>query len=219
MNYTLINITSFFLEIIKGRQIVLTSLCGLFLILLNSGCVTKETKNESLYVNKEINALKVNKNLLKLNPLEGKWYYNGKPYSGYSVTYHSNGVLLSSIGYYEGKKEGIAREWFENGVLKKESFFIENRLNGSVKSWWPNKKLSSESYYVNGVREGIQKRWFDNGQLSRQTTLKNGIEEGMQQAWLRNGKIYVNYEAKNGRIFGLKKANLCYKLKNEIVQN
>jgi hypothetical protein len=48
--------------------------------------------------------------------------------------------------------------------------------------------------------------------------LNKGKEEGLQQAWLENGKIYVNYEAKNGRIFGMNRANLCYKLKNEKVQ-
>lgn len=46
----------------------------------------------------------------------------------------------------------------------------------------------------------------------------NGREEGMQKAWRENGKIYNNYEAKNGRIFGLKRANLCYELENEEVQ-
>ena len=25
----------------------------------------------------------------------------------------------------------------------------------------------------------------------------------------------MNYEAKNGRVFGMKRANLCYQLKNE----
>ena len=50
-------------------------------------------------------------------------------------------------------------------------------------------------------------------------TIVNGREEGMQQAWRRNGKIYNNYEAKNGRIFGLKRANLCFQLEEEIVQD
>ena len=39
----------------------------------------------------------------------------------------------------------------------------------------------------------------------------------MQKAWLKNGKLYVNYEAKNGRIFGMRRANACYKLEDEII--
>jgi antitoxin component YwqK of YwqJK toxin-antitoxin module len=42
-----------------------------------------------------------------------------------------------------------------------------------------------------------------------------GKEAGMQRAWRQNGKIYNNYEVKNGRIFGLKRANLCYGLDDE----
>ena len=44
-----------------------------------------------------------------------------------------------------------------------------------------------------------------------------GKEEGLQKAWLPNGTLYVNYEAKNGRIFGMLRANSCYKLENEVV--
>ena len=47
-----------------------------------------------------------------------------------------------------------------------------------------------------------------------------GQEEGLQRAWRQNGKLYVNYEAKHGRIFGLKRASLCYELNDEnIVTN
>jgi antitoxin component YwqK of YwqJK toxin-antitoxin module len=71
---------------------------------------------------------------------------------------------------------------------------------------------------VNGQRHGLQKIWFLNGQLAKRKNLNEGKEEGLQQAWLENGTLYVNYEAKNGRIFGMNRANLCYKLKNEKVQ-
>lgn len=45
-----------------------------------------------------------------------------------------------------------------------------------------------------------------------------GREEGLQQAFRRNGYLYANYEARNGRIFGLKKAALCYGLEDENIQ-
>ena len=48
--------------------------------------------------------------------------------------------------------------------------------------------------------------------------LNEGKEEGIQQAFRKNGVIYANYEARKGRIFGLKKAKLCYSLVNENVQ-
>ncbi len=167
---------------------------------------------------KIINNVLVSKDLLILNASEGKWYYELKPFSGYAVKFHSNKMLEEKVGYYEGKKEGLAQKWFSDGLLQKESFYIANHLDGVVKIWWPNGNIASEANYIKGTRNGVQKKWFTNGQLSKRTNLIDGKENGMQQAWLENGKLYVNYEAKNGRVFGLKRANLCYKLENEIVQ-
>ena len=45
----------------------------------------------------------------------------------------------------------------------------------------------------------------------------DGKEHGFQKAWLANGKLYVNYEAKNGRIFGMRRANSCVRLEDEVV--
>ena len=53
------------------------------------------------------------------------------------------------------------------------------------------------------------------GQLAKQRQLVDGHETGLQQAWLQNGTLYVNYEAKNGRVFGMQRANSCYKLEDE----
>ncbi len=154
---------------------------------------------------------------LTLNQLEGTWYYKNEPYNGYSISIHANGTLVEKIGFYNGKREGIAKKWSENGVLRATYHYKNNRLEGSYKSWWENGQLAQEANYVNGNIEGVEKRWYPNGQLAKERNLKNGREEGLQKAWLQNGKLYVNYEAKNGRIFGLRRANSCYQLENEIV--
>ena len=46
-----------------------------------------------------------------------------------------------------------------------------------------------------------------------------GKEEGIQQAFRKNGDLFANYEAREGRIFGLKKAALCFGLEDEKIQN
>ncbi len=33
-----------------------------------------------------------------------------------------------------------------------------------------------------------------------------------------NGKLYANYEAIDGRVYGLKRANLCFDLNDETIQ-
>ncbi len=161
--------------------------------------------------------LEVSKKELVLNQNEGKWYLNGQPYNGYSVKLYPNGNTEERWGFYKGKRQGVARRWSQNNVLRVESNYHQNKLVGAYKTWWENGAIAEESNYVNGLKQGEEKQWYPEGQLSKLRQLVDGNEEGLQKAWLQNGKLYVNYEAKNGRIFGMKRANSCYKLENEIV--
>jgi hypothetical protein len=164
-----------------------------------------------------ISNVKVSKKELVLNQIEGKWYYKNQPYNGYSLKFHPNETMAERLGFLNGKREGVARRWSENGVLRVESTYHQNKLTGIYKSWWENEVLAEESHYVNGLKHGEEKQWHATGQLSKVRQLVKGNEEGLQKAWLPNGKLYVNYEAKNGRIFGMLRANSCYKLENELV--
>ncbi|NND34704.1 MAG: hypothetical protein HKN76_19110 [Saprospiraceae bacterium] len=164
-----------------------------------------------------IPAIEIAKELLQLNAIEGMWYWNGAPFSGYAIDKYPNHILSERTGFLLGKKEGVSKKWHVDGTLKKQAIYRANRLHGIVSVWSPGPEntLVSESNFVEGVRHGLQRRWYTSGQIQRSVHLNMGLEEGLQQAWLENGKIYVNYEAKNGRTFGLKKANLCYELENE----
>lgn len=195
------------------KSIYLLVLTTLFL----TGCkevTVKESVEDNPIV---IKNFEVPKSELVLNQIEGNWYYNGEAYNGYSIKLHSNGTKQERLGFYKGKREGIAKRWSENEVLRVESYYRQNRLIGSYKSWWENGVLGQEIEYVNGKMNGVAKEWYATGQLSKERLLIDGKEDGLQKAWLKNGKLYVNYEAKNGRIFGMKRANSCYQLKDEIV--
>ena len=207
---------SSFLETIKARRIPLTStlvamvLVGTFLVRRNDGeaIVSLDSKSE----------IEVIKSDLNLRPMEGKWYYNGKPFEGFAVQFHENGNLKEKVAYAQGKKQGQAFRWYADGTLASEKNYVANRLNGKSTMWWPNGSKSSESFYLNRQRHGVQTKWYPDSTKARVMRFKNGREEGLQQAWLPTGKMYVNYEAKNGRFFGLKRSNLCYQLKDEVVQ-
>lgn len=165
----------------------------------------------------DIKNIEVAKSILKLDGNKGIWYYNEKPFSGYAVSYHTNNTLREKIGFSKGRKEGVAQIWFINGVLKVESHYKQNKLVSSYKSWWDNGVLSSEVTYIKGKKQGVEKTWYNTGVLSKERNLVGGQENGLQKAWLKNGKLYVNYEAKNGRAFGMRRANSCYRLEDEVV--
>lgn len=192
----------------------------LFIFLL---CLFYNCKNEqqqkvvTLPISNErvINALTVNKKELVLNQNQGVWYYKDVPFNGYSEKKNSVGNVIERLGFYNGKREGIAKTWSHTGHLRIKSYYDQNKLTGFYQSWWENGTLSLQVNYVKGKKQGEERQWYATGELSKVRQLKDGKEDGIQKAWLVNGKLYVNYEAKNGRIFGMKRANSCYKLEDE----
>ncbi len=165
-----------------------------------------------------IPAIEVNAQSLVLHPIEGKWYYDEKPFSGYSISTFANGKVFEKISCYQGKKEGLSQKWDTEGNLRYQANFTANKRHGKVKVWSEKGVLMAESNFKYGVVDGVQRKWYPSGKLFKKTHIKNGKEEGIQQTWWGNGKLYVNYEAKNGRIFGMKRSTLCYELANEEVK-
>lgn len=155
---------------------------------------------------------------LVLRPQEGLVYHQGQPFSGLSVRYYGDTSLAESIAYADGKKHGILRRWFPENGMSQEAHYLHGKRSGISKTWWENGKLRSESRFVKGKPQGVQKQWYLSGAPFKEQHLVDGSEEGMQRAWRENGALYVNYEARNGRIFGLKKAGLCYEIEDEMVQ-
>lgn len=98
--------------------------------------------------------------------------------------------------------------------------YKDGRLHGEKKVWSSDSShvLIAQLNYSFGKAHGEQKKWYPTGEIFQKTNFNMGIEDGIQQAYRKNGDLYANYEAKNGRIFGLKKAALCYDLENEKIQ-
>lgn len=179
---------------------------------------------QKTYIHKEITKPsrshgEILKSELELKPNLGLMYYKGEPFTGTSVLYYSESIKAESISYINGKRHGFYKKWFPNGKLSFESNYVNGLQDGTTRTWWKNNNLRSEANYSNGIVNGIQKQWYQSGSKFKEMTIVNGKEEGLQKAWRENGKIYNNYEAKNGRFFGLKRANLCFQLEDEIVQN
>jgi len=195
-----------------------------FLILMVlSSCKNQDGKNEMLSKSNKFVVKVMDTTLMKDNELEkqvvgGKRLLNGVLYTGFSVKYHDNKKLSEKIYYEEGKKEGVAKYWFDDGSLKKFKTFDNNTLNGESISYFKNGQKSKLKNYKNNKLHGVQKTWYRSGKLFKRQNHKEGREDGMQESWMENGKKFINYEARNGRIFGLKRTNLCFGLKNEEIK-
>ena len=76
----------------------------IFFSFLITGCEKNiSSKNVNAVVVEDkpivIDSVEVLKKELVLNGNEGKWYYKDKPYNGYSLKYHPNGVLEEKWGF------------------------------------------------------------------------------------------------------------------------
>lgn len=168
----------------------------------------------------EIPADTTDKSKLVYESKTSRWTLNGQPYSGYAISQYPNGSLKQQFGIFNGKKQNQAKDWYPNGQLKHLANYQQGKLHGAKKSWASSSKpilISHLNYYL-GKLHGIQKQWYDTGETYKILHLSMGKENGLQQAYRRNGVLYANYEARAGRIFGLKKASLCYGLENEKIR-
>lgn len=159
----------------------------------------------------------IDEDALELRPQEGRFYYRDALFTGIAIKTVED-HRLAQTAYVNGKKHGLHQQWFPNGQKSYESPYDEGKIHGIARSWWRNGQLRRLSRYEQGVPHGTQEQWYASGQLFKRQHLDYGQEKGLQQAWRKNGALYNNYEAKNGRIFGLKRANLCYQLDDETVQ-
>lgn len=182
------------------------------------GAGAVEISASAISMNKEMDSPFIVKDSLKLSPNEGLVYFDGQIFSGLAKSFYPNGSVAETIQYEMGKKQDLYKKYFEDGGLSFVAQYNEGKKHGISKSWWSNGNLRSEANFQNGKPHGLQKQWYKSGAKFKVLNLVNGLEEGRQQSWRENGKVYSNYEAINGRIFGLKRANLCYKLDEEEVQ-
>lgn len=195
---------------------MIKSLICLTFVTTLASCSFSENKDKEVSYH-TIATVYINKSELHLDRNKGVWYYQNIPFNGYARQYYKNDVIAEQVGYYNGKKEGLAKKWYANGVVKREYYYTQNSIHGISKSYWPNKQLAKEVLFENSKKQGIETSWHKNGVVAKKRNIIDDKENGLQKAWLENGKLYVNYEAKNGRIFGMKKAIPCYSLEDEKV--
>lgn len=208
--------------IIKALQIQLTRLPFLVLVILILLTACETSGHLHSVGSKQEDTVRLHKlviaDSITLLPNTGLVYYRNEPYTGAAVTYSDNGLPVMQINYLLGKRHGIYQKWFSDGTISFESHYQNGKIHGTSKSWWQNGCLRSLANHEHGIAQGEQLQWYQSGAKFKRRTLVNGKEEGLQQSWRENGKLYNNYEAKAGRIFGLKRANLCYELDQENIQ-
>lgn len=202
----------------------------IILVLIISIFLSKCSKNKTPKISSTINLENVRKEIPDILTLKKEllydakksiWTSEGKLYSGFAVSYYPNNLLKQKFGILNGKKHLLENQWFKDGFYKQQLNYLNGKLNGDKKSWSADSShtLLTHFKFLSGKPHGKQIKWYPTGELFKIMHLNMGKEEGLQQAFRKNGDLYANYEAKEGRIFGLKKAKLCYSLKDEKIKS
>lgn len=198
---------------------------SLLFILSTSACIVDQMKDYSSVPNSAEKSLivpinQIDKSKLTYDRFKSMWLLDSVPYSGFAITNYEDGKVNEKFGILKGKKQNESITYFPDGRYKSISHYKRGKLHGEKKTWVQDSLylLISHLNYQNGRVHGKQKKWYPTGELFKVLNLNMGKEEGMQQAYRKNGALYANYEAKDGRIFGLKKAALCYGLEEEKIQ-
>lgn len=201
----------------------------IFLSLLFISCSKQTQKENSKHIDKmlhsiDIPAQTVDKSSLSYNNKKSVWTLSGDGrdlFSGYAVSFYPDSTLKQRFGIFKGKKQNEFEDWHPDGHLKNSANYHQGKLHGEKKSWSSDSShilLAHLNYYL-GKAHGEQKIWYPSGEIFKILNLNMGKEEGIQRAFRKNGDLYANYEAKEGRIYGLKKAALCYELEDENIIN
>ncbi len=188
-------------------------------------CVKNKTpkidhNNDFSELSLEIPSIVVDKSSLWYNKDKSLWLQNDQPFSGYAVSYYQDSILKEKTGVLNGVKQNQAKYWYPDGHLKQVANYHQGKLHGEKKLWSSDTShvLTTHLKYNTGKAHGEQKQWYTTGERYKVLSMNMGKEEGIQRAYRKNGELYANYEAKEGRIFGLKKAALCYGLEEENIK-
>ncbi|MEM9051581.1 MAG: toxin-antitoxin system YwqK family antitoxin, partial [Bacteroidota bacterium] len=81
----------------------------------------------------------------------GRVFFHGSPFTGNTISYHTNGMVASESNYENGRKDGAYQKWFDNGVKSFEANYSDGKREGPTISWWKNGNVRSESFFVDGI--------------------------------------------------------------------
>lgn len=191
-------------------------------ILLFANCTNLEQEDKIVPSLSEVEKLDVpnvelEKSSLTYNKQNSLWTHDGQLFSGYAHSYFEDKSIKEKFGVLNGRRQNESFIYYPDGHAMNISHYHKGKLHGEKKIWSSDVPhvLISQLQYYKGKGHGVQKQWYPTGEIYKIVNLNMDQEEGMQQAFRKNGVLYANYEARNGRIFGLKKAALCFELEDE----
>ena len=118
----------------------------------------------------------------------------------FDITEFVDGVKVAESVQWDGKKNGIYREWNGNGVVTTEGEYLNDKMHGYWKTHDDEEGIYNEGNYDKGIITGIWLERYENGQIRRQSSYRNGKWEGTFITYDREGNITSMAEYDNNHL-------------------
>ncbi len=128
----------------------------------------------------------------------------GVSYSGAWTNWDSNGAVLSTYEYKNGKRSGPYTTYANDGSVLSRGQYVEGELDGVQHINQPD-GARTEVIFKNGKRDGLERTWYASGQLAVEAPFVDGLQEGAVTFYHENGMIQSSLPHYHGQVQGVQK--------------
>ena len=120
--------------------------------------------------------------------------------SGGWKQYFKNGKTEYELHFFQGRREGMKKQWYESGNIRYEVLYDNDSKKGWETYYYDEEgKKSMETYYIDTFTiDGIQTRWYQSGQVAMETPYSNDKINGVQKYYTSKGCLSMTRTYDNG---------------------
>ena len=126
-------------------------------------------------------------------------YVNGKKH-GMAYNYFEDGSVAEERGWRNGLSHGIWRQYYPGGKLKLSSSYINDKREGSFIINYSDGRNEWVGAYKNDKREGKWTHYDPSGNIISVTEYKEGVALNADELQAKEQKILDNIEKQRGKI-------------------
>ena len=104
-------------------------------------------------------------------------------------SWNSEGKLIASSQWKNGKADGDHKTWYSNGKQKSLSHFNLGLKVGRFETWHENGQRASRAEWSDNILQGAFQKWFPNGQEQERCLYEKGKINGTYMVWDKDGAV------------------------------
>jgi hypothetical protein len=120
---------------------------------------------------------------------EGRYFQNGKLFTGVYKDFDTAGKILSEMAILKGNLDGVTIFYFENGSKREERCYKKGLKSGTWFTWDEKGNKTAEACYKKDMKDGKWYIWDENGQKRYEMNYSMGEKTGTWYMWDEKGAL------------------------------